>query len=175
MTSQEADERLRPFKVTLSELVESVKQRLKCRSDSPPLSLEGIHQGIRELYRTTSRRPSLQTGGCICGKKVSAVAQICRQHYGTTFGKEVTKVLGDGSEAWLNRLHAVIRDYWKQGVRINSKSGFIPEMDMNAGSINDRLFRHHNTILAKEVLKVIGSQSHSKNSSHEGSFAQDKP
>ena len=159
MDSRELDGKLRRnFKVNLDELVEDVKRKMIFNAYPPNLSLADIHQGIRDFYLTTGERPNLQMKGHICGKRITTVDRLCSTYHNTTLSREVRKVLGDPNEGWLNRLHAVIDKYWKRGVRINTKSGYIPELDMKVGAIRDRLGRNYNSNLAKEFCRVVEMQ-----------------
>ena len=157
-TSRKLDERLRQsFKVTLEELVEDVQGKMIFNPYPPNLSLDQIHQGIRDFYQATGKRPHLQMNGHICGKKIRTVDSLCRKYHSTTFPKEVRQVLGNPHEGWLDKVRAVIGEYWSRGLRITSKSGYIPELGMKTGAINYRLSQHHKSNLAKEFEKVISS------------------
>ena len=124
-------------------------------------TLEEIHDGIRSFHKRTGKRPAFHQSEWMMelSRSASAADKVLRRHYGTTLAKEVRTVLGDANDDLLARTHDLIREYWSRGIRIGNKFGDLPEIGMSSYALNGRLTWNHQTTLAKEVEKILGTQT----------------
>lgn len=137
---------------TVRELLEIIQR---------PPSLDEIHVGIRRFHERTGKRPTFHQSEWMeeLGRSARAVDKLLRRYQGSTLAKEVRAVLGDANDDLLVRTHDLIREYWAKGIRIGNKYGDLPEMGMSSFALNGRLNWNYGTTLAKEVEKVLGSQT----------------
>lgn len=137
---------------TVRELLEIIQR---------PPSLDEIHDGIRRFHERTGKRPTFHQSEWMeeLGRSARAVDKLLRRYQGSTLAKEVRAVLGDANDDLLVRTHDLIREYWAKGIRIGNKYGDLPEMGMSSFALNGRLNWNYGTTLAKEVEKVLGSQT----------------
>ena len=145
--------------VTVNIDVATIRDLLSIVHEIP--TLEDIHDGIRSFHKRTGKRPTFHQSEWIkeLSRSASAADKVLRRHYGTTLAKEVRSVLGDANDDLIARTHELIREYWARGIRIGNKFGDLPEIGMSSYALNGRLTWNHKTTLAKEVEKILGTQT----------------
>ncbi|MGA2620945.1 MAG: hypothetical protein ABSF26_25255 [Thermoguttaceae bacterium] len=137
----------------------TMRELLSVIQQAPMLSQ--IHAAIRSYYKRTGERVQVSTRSRSrqfeeLGRSIQSVDHICRRHYNTSLAKEVVAVLGRSIA--LEQAHKVIRLYSQRDIIVNRNTGDLPEIGMDALTLDNRLRFHHNTTLRKEVEELLGER-----------------
>ena len=124
-------------------------------------SLEEIRAAIIRYYKRTGQRLEITVQNRNwrfdeLDRSIQSIDHLCHRYYATSLAKEVEAVLG--SSIVIEQAHNVIRMYWERSIVVNRNTGHLPEIGMDASTLDNRLHLYHNTTLRKEVEKLLGEQ-----------------